>query len=162
MSDIDQILIEMQDIKAFILQHGSPYLTGTVDRAINRIERQKNASRKRYRFSVEELKQHLAAGRSAARIAEYHNCHPRTVWYWINKLGLPLPKRQPRRVGPKPLAISRPWCEAEDGLLRSMWFTEAPCSEIAAALTMRNRNMVIGRAHRLKLPDRPSPIKRAA
>ena len=52
------------------------------------------------------------------------------------------------------------WSEQEDDKLRSMWLEGLTSSEIATFMPRRNRNSIIGRAHRLGLPARPSPIRR--
>lgn len=49
------------------------------------------------------------------------------------------------------------WTPEEDSLLRGWWDAGVVVAEIAKRLD-RNRDMVIGRARRLKLPPRPSPI----
>lgn len=56
------------------------------------------------------------------------------------------------------------WPEEHDAQLRIEYRADAPFSEIAEVLNRRfgtaySRNAVIGRAHRLKLPARKSPIK---
>jgi GcrA cell cycle regulator len=59
----------------------------------------------------------------------------------------------------------RCWTTDEDRRLTALWAQCNPrlsCNGIAAAMG-RTKNMVVGRAHRLKLPARPSPIlERAA
>lgn len=52
------------------------------------------------------------------------------------------------------------WSEQEDAILRAGWGAGLSCSQIARMLPSRTRDAVIGRAHRLHLPARPSPIKR--
>jgi len=49
------------------------------------------------------------------------------------------------------------WTEADDAALREMWEAGRVASEIGLAMG-RSRNSVIGRAHRMLLPARPSPI----
>lgn len=53
------------------------------------------------------------------------------------------------------------WRPEEDARLRALWADGLSTNAIAAALG-RSKNSVIGRAHRLKLPARPSPIERKA
>ena len=48
--------------------------------------------------------------------------------------------------------------ERVDGLVR-LWGEGKSASQIALALGNISRNAVIGKAHRLRLPARPSPIK---
>lgn len=51
------------------------------------------------------------------------------------------------------------WTEERLETLRSMWFDGKTASEIAEALGGVSRNAVIGKAHRLGLKSRPSPVK---
>jgi GcrA cell cycle regulator len=55
------------------------------------------------------------------------------------------------------------WSIEELDRLKAMWAIRASAGEIAAALTamgqVRTRNAVLGMAHRLGLPGRPSPIR---
>lgn len=51
------------------------------------------------------------------------------------------------------------WSETELETLRDLWGTGLSGSEIAARLPGKSRNAVIGRAHRLGLAKRASPIK---
>lgn len=54
------------------------------------------------------------------------------------------------------------WIEQSVETLKSMWAEGKTASEIADALGGGvTRNMVIGKAHRLGLEPRPSPIKRS-
>ena len=50
------------------------------------------------------------------------------------------------------------WTAAEDTVLRIMWDAGTTASEISALILGRTRNAIIGRAHRLNLPSRPSPL----
>ena len=53
------------------------------------------------------------------------------------------------------------WTEQQIQMLKDMWGHGFSASEIATRLgTGLTRNAVIGKAHRLKLSSRPSPIKR--
>lgn len=52
------------------------------------------------------------------------------------------------------------WTEERIERLRELWAQGLSASEIAAALGEITRNAVIGKAHRLGLSARPSPIKR--
>jgi GcrA cell cycle regulator len=52
------------------------------------------------------------------------------------------------------------WSNETIEALRSLWADGKSASQIAKALGGISRNAVIGKAHRLKLPSRPSPIKR--
>lgn len=55
------------------------------------------------------------------------------------------------------------WTEMEMWRLAGMWSDGLSCSQIAKALGPHmTRNMVIGKAHRMGLAKRPSPIKRGA
>ena len=59
---------------------------------------------------------------------------------------------------PRPFRIKQVrWTAAMDGVLTYMWGLGAPTVTIGVSLDM-SKNAVIGRAHRLKLPKRPSPI----
>lgn len=54
------------------------------------------------------------------------------------------------------------WSESATELLKQWWNEGHSASLIAKSLgTGFTRNMVIGKAHRLGLPSRPSPIQRA-
>lgn len=52
------------------------------------------------------------------------------------------------------------WTDAEIGMLGFLWSEGLSASQIAERIPGRTRNAVIGKAHRLGLPRRPSPIKR--
>ncbi|MDX2027586.1 MAG: GcrA family cell cycle regulator [Alphaproteobacteria bacterium] len=52
------------------------------------------------------------------------------------------------------------WTEQKIQMLRDMWGNGYSASEIAKRLGGMTRNAVIGKAHRLKLSSRPSPIRR--
>lgn len=52
------------------------------------------------------------------------------------------------------------WNEQKIQMLRDMWGHGFSASEIAKKLGGLTRNAVIGKAHRLKLSGRPSPIRR--
>jgi GcrA cell cycle regulator len=51
------------------------------------------------------------------------------------------------------------WTDERIGTLRKMWEGGATASEIATELGGVSRNAVIGKAHRLGLKARPSPVK---
>lgn len=58
------------------------------------------------------------------------------------------------------------WSEGAEDALRRMWADGKTASQIAENLNCGTgcaftRNMVIGKAHRLGLPARPSPIVRS-
>ena len=50
--------------------------------------------------------------------------------------------------------------EAKVATLKRLWREGKSASQIADEIEGTNRNMIIGKAHRLGLPARPSPIKR--
>lgn len=52
------------------------------------------------------------------------------------------------------------WTEDKVDLLRQLWGSGKSASEIAEIIGGMTRNAVIGKAHRLGLSGRPSPIKR--
>ncbi|MEJ0062318.1 MAG: GcrA family cell cycle regulator [Alphaproteobacteria bacterium] len=52
------------------------------------------------------------------------------------------------------------WTEQKIQMLRDMWGNGFSASDIAKRLGGLTRNAVIGKAHRLKLSGRPSPIRR--
>jgi GcrA cell cycle regulator len=52
------------------------------------------------------------------------------------------------------------WTEDKVALLRQLWGSGKSASEIAELLGDVSRNAVIGKAHRLGLSGRPSPIKK--
>ncbi|MGH6891605.1 MAG: GcrA family cell cycle regulator, partial [Dongiaceae bacterium] len=54
------------------------------------------------------------------------------------------------------------WTEQRIETLRRLWGQGQTASQIAVALGGVTRNAVIGKAHRLGLTGRPSPIKRDA
>ena len=54
------------------------------------------------------------------------------------------------------------WTEQRIEVLRKLWGQGQTASQIAAILGGITRNAVIGKAHRLGLTGRPSPIKREA
>ncbi|MCX9148688.1 GcrA family cell cycle regulator, partial [Erythrobacter sp. WG] len=51
------------------------------------------------------------------------------------------------------------WTDERIATLRKMWEGGATASEIASELGGVSRNAVIGKAHRLGLKARPSPVK---
>jgi GcrA cell cycle regulator len=51
------------------------------------------------------------------------------------------------------------WTDDQISSLRNLWSAGKSASEIAASLGTVTRNAVIGKAHRLGLDARPSPIK---
>lgn len=52
------------------------------------------------------------------------------------------------------------WTEQKIQMLKEMWGNGYSATDIAKKLGGLTRNAVIGKAHRLKLSSRPSPIKR--
>lgn len=75
---------------------------------------------------------------------------------------LPTPKvdTQTYSATSKHASRGRAWSRQEDARLLAMWGKHT-CREIALELG-RNRNAVIGRAHRIGADTLPSPIRRAA
>ena len=57
-------------------------------------------------------------------------------------------------------ACQNEWNDTQLGELRSLWMTELSTAAIAKELRM-TKDAVIGKAHRIGLPGRPSPIKRS-
>jgi GcrA cell cycle regulator len=53
------------------------------------------------------------------------------------------------------------WTPEQDAELRRLWDNGLTASRICSAMGLYSRSQVIGRAHRLKLPRRLSPIKRS-
>jgi GcrA cell cycle regulator len=53
------------------------------------------------------------------------------------------------------------WTEERTELLRGLWLQGLTASQIAARMGAITRNAVIGKAHRMGLSSRPSPIKQA-
>ena len=53
------------------------------------------------------------------------------------------------------------WTEERTATLKRMWEGGATATEIAKELGEVSRNAVIGKAHRLGLKSRPSPVKAA-
>ena len=53
-----------------------------------------------------------------------------------------------------------PWTTEEDATLADLWRQNLSSSEIGARLN-RNKNQVLGRAHRLKLPPKARPLNPA-
>lgn len=55
--------------------------------------------------------------------------------------------------------VKREWDDAQDARLRDLWMAEPSLSAAAIALRMgRTKSSVIGRASRIGLPGRPSPL----
>lgn len=52
------------------------------------------------------------------------------------------------------------WSPDRDALLARLWSEGMTAAKIAEAIGMPSKNSIVGRAHRLKLPKRPSPIRR--
>ena len=52
------------------------------------------------------------------------------------------------------------WSDEQIETLKTLWGKGNPASEIAKILGNTSRNAVIGKAHRLGLSGRPSPIKK--
>lgn len=74
-----------------------------------------------------------------------------------------VPVREPIRLRLDGSPDRRPnWTQSENATLTKLWERGLSASAIADQMPGRNRNMVIGQAHRLNLPSRPSPIKRSA
>ena len=53
------------------------------------------------------------------------------------------------------------WTEERTELLKGLWLQGLTASQIAARMGGITRNAVIGKAHRMGLSSRPSPIKQA-
>jgi GcrA cell cycle regulator len=53
-----------------------------------------------------------------------------------------------------------PWSPEEDAKLTGLWDEGLSVKKISVRLSPRTSHAVVGRAHRLNLPVRPSPIKR--
>src|SRR6476659_9863806 len=53
----------------------------------------------------------------------------------------------------------REWTEHELKLLQELWGTNLSTTEIGRQIGGRSKNSIIGKASRLGLPNRPSPIK---
>ena len=51
-----------------------------------------------------------------------------------------------------------PWNDASERKLRDLWAEGVSLNGIALAIGGINRNQVVGKVHRLKLPSRPSPL----
>lgn len=52
------------------------------------------------------------------------------------------------------------WSQERVNALKVMWAEGVSARNIAKAINISSRNAVIGKAHRLGLEKRPSPIKR--
>ena len=52
------------------------------------------------------------------------------------------------------------WTQQEMDILADLWSRGYSASDIAACLPGKTRNAIIGKAHRMHLQSRPSPIKR--
>ena len=63
-------------------------------------------------------------------------------------------------VNPRERENIMSWNEQKIQMLKDMWGNGYSASEIAKRLGGMTRNAVIGKAHRLKLSSRPSPIRR--
>src|SRR5436305_7599102 len=64
---------------------------------------------------------------------------------------------RPGKFGARDLSMS--WTEERIERLKKMWHDGATASQIADELGGVSRNAVIGKAHRLGLEQRPSPVK---
>ena len=84
--------------------------------------------------------------------------HWKTSWLTIKTMSerLGWPDRGPIARKPVP-----DWTPEREAKLRELWATEMSGLQIAVELGFgkTGKNKVIGKAHRLKLPSRPSPIK---
>ena len=59
----------------------------------------------------------------------------------------------------RPGAVPKFWTEAAKRMLRQLWFEGLSTVDIGV-LMETTKNAIIGQAHRLELPARPSPIRR--
>jgi hypothetical protein len=66
-----------------------------------------------------------------------------------------------RPFGWKPKTEYRDWSYSDMRILRRLWLVGKTTREIGEKIGC-SKNAVIGKAHRMGLPDRPSPIKRNA
>lgn len=84
----------------------------------------------------------LAEYCTTAEMAQELGISRPTAFDWCKKLGVtPVSRRN-----------GKPWSETEDAIIRKGW-AKGDCARIIAQkLPNRNRDMVIGRAHRLGLP----------
>ena len=95
------------------------------------------------------------------RIADALELTPPTIWYQRRRFAVPAmprPERKKLEIATRPEKDSR-WPECRCEQLRALWAKGLPASKIAAE--MRNgltRNAIIGKARRLGLPPRKSPI----
>ena len=69
------------------------------------------------------------------------------------------PSVPPTRSEAAQAADREPWSDASIQRLRELWDEGLPTAEIGRRLD-RKKNSVVGKAHRLDLPPRPSPIAR--
>ena len=54
------------------------------------------------------------------------------------------------------------WTDDRIAQLERLWATDLSTSQIASAMVCFSKNAIVGKAHRLHLPARPSPIKKAS
>ena len=98
-------------------------------------------------------------GMSMDMVAHKHNVGPGTVRDWLLRHNIPIRTLSQagslRRNG----ADGFEWTETRIGRLKDLWLLGRSASQIAAELRC-SRNGVIGKARRLKLPSRKSPIIR--
>lgn len=150
----------LKGVSAFVSEHGPEWMVGAVEEAIARISVAPRGTYKD-RMDPARMEAMLRAGASYKDLSAAFGVPRYSICNYVRLWGLVGIKPRKKSV-PTSGAPSRPWCESEDLLLKDMWERGFSCSDIAAGLSCRTRNMVIGRVHRLGLPSRPSPIKRAA
>ena len=63
-------------------------------------------------------------------------------------------------AGPAGSRMNCTWTAERDSQVTALWHSGETCSAIAAAVGV-TKNSIVGRARRLKLPSRPSPIDRS-
>jgi hypothetical protein len=107
---------------------------------------------KERRHTTADVVAAVASGKKQAEVARMFGISHQAVSIALIRSG-----RTPRRKGPNTCNVI--WTDDLMAALRDLWDQGIPTAEIGRRIGASN-NAVIGKAHRLDLPARPSPIKR--
>lgn len=106
-----------------------------------------------------------ARGLTPDQFAGVVGCTTQTVYNWEAGTYAPLGLGMQRIANTLRLALpalvhrADPWTAAKIDRLRELWAEGLSAAAIGRELKM-SKNAIVGKAHRLGLPDRPSPIRR--
>lgn len=149
----------LKGVSAFVCERGPEWMVGAIEAAIAKIT---VAPRGTYKDRIDpaRMEEMLRGGATYKDISAAFGVPTHSIGNYVRLWGLVgiKPRKKSIRAVRGP---ARPWLGPEDRVLKDMWKRGFSCTDIAAALPGRTRNMVIGRVHRLDLPARKSPIKRA-